>query len=90
RGWREMKVFWSWQNDYDPKSNRHFIRGALDDAVKQAGKELGLEPAERPELDHNTKNTSGMAEITNTILKKINESAVFVADLTPIAETDGC
>jgi hypothetical protein len=84
-----MKVFWSWQNDYEPESNRHFIRSALDEAVKQAGEELGLEPAERPELDHDTKNTPGMADITNTILKKINESAVFVADLTPIGETNG-
>lgn len=83
-----MKVFWSWQNDYQPESNRHFIRGALGDAVKNASEGLGLEPAERPELDHDTKNTPGMAEITNTILKKINESAVFVADLTPIGETD--
>lgn len=83
-----MKVFWSWQNDYEPKSNRHFIRSALDEAVKLAGEELGLESAERPELDHDTKNTPGMAEITNTILKKINESAVFVADLTPIGATD--
>jgi len=83
-----MKVFWSWQNDSDPKTNRQFIRNALDEAVKQAGKELGLEEAERPELDHDTKNTPGMAEITNTILKKISESAVFVADLTPIGESD--
>ncbi|SHF84647.1 hypothetical protein SAMN05444273_1185 [Litoreibacter ascidiaceicola] len=84
-----MKVFWSWQNDNEPESNRHFIRSALDEAVKQAGEELGLEPAERPELDHDTKNTPGMADITSTILKKINESAVFVADLTPIGETNG-
>lgn len=84
-----MRVFWSWQNDYEPETNRQFIRSTLNEAVKQAGKELGLEPAERPELDHDTKNTPGMAEITNTILKKINESAVFVADLTPIGETDG-
>lgn len=84
-----MKVFWSWQNDYEPKTNRQFIRGALNEAVKQAGEDLGLEPAERPELDHDTKNTPGMAEITNTILMKINESAVFVADLTPIGETEG-
>lgn len=79
-----MKVFWSWQNDYEPKANRNFIRAALDEAVNQVGDELGLEAAERPELDHDTKNTPGMAEITGTILRKISESAVFVADLTPI------
>ncbi len=83
-----MKIFWSWQNDGNPKENRHFIRQALSDAVEQVGNELGLDEADRPELDHDTKNTPGMAEITATILRKITESAVFVADLTPIAKTD--
>jgi hypothetical protein len=82
-----MKVFWSWQNDVTPKVNRHFIRDALAEAVEHAGDELGLEDAERPALDHDTKDTSGMAEITATILDKISRSAVFVADLTPISET---
>lgn len=84
-----MRVFWSWQNDSNPTINRHLIRDALANAIEQAGKELGLEDAERPEIDHDTKGTPGMAEITNTILRKISESAVFVADLTPIGETTG-
>jgi hypothetical protein len=58
----DMKVFWSWQNDVTPKENRHFIRGALAEAVERASDELGLEDADRPELDHDTKNTPGMAE----------------------------
>ena len=82
-----MKIFWSWQNDSNPKANRHFIREALAQAVERAGNELGLEDAERPELDHDTKNTAGMVEITSTILRKISNSAVFVADLTPIGRT---
>jgi hypothetical protein len=82
-----MKVFWSWQNDYAPKTCRHFIREALVEATNAAGEELGLEDAERPEVDHDTKDTPGMAEITATILKKISESAVFVADVTPIAKS---
>lgn len=81
-----MKVFWSWQNDSDSKTNRQFIRDALAKAVEEAGEALGLEDAERPELDHDTKDTPGMTEITSTILRKISESAVFVADLTPIGE----
>ncbi len=84
-----MKVFWSWQNDYEPKTNRKFIRAALGEAVNRVGDELGLEAAERPELDHDTKSTPGMAEITGTILGKISESAVFVADLTPIGVSPG-
>lgn len=67
-----MKVFWSWQNDFSPTCCRHFIRDALETAVNNVGEELGLENAERPELDHDTKNTPGMTEITDTILKKIS------------------
>lgn len=59
----------------------------LETAVNNVGEELGLEDAERPELDHDTKNTPGMTEITKTILTKISHSAVFVADLTPIGKT---
>jgi hypothetical protein len=50
--------------------------------------ELGLEDAERPEVDHDTKDTLGMAEITKTILDKISKAAVFVADVTPIGKAE--
>ncbi|MEQ8403601.1 MAG: hypothetical protein RKE49_00790 [Oceanicaulis sp.] len=79
-----MKVFWSWQNDYSPNSNRHFIRDALKQAVDGVSEELGLEDADRAELDHDTKNEAGMADIVATIFRKISEAAVFVADVTPI------
>ena len=82
-----MRVFWSWQSDFAPKSCRHFIREALLEAINAAGAELGLEDAERPEIDHDTKGTLGMVEITATILEKISRSAVFVADVTTIGET---
>ena len=71
-----MKVFWSWQNDSDPKTNRQFIRDALAKAIDDAGEALGLEDAERPKLDHDTKDTPGMTEITSTILRKISESLI--------------
>jgi len=82
-----MQIFWSWQNDHAPKSCRNFIRIALAEAAEKAGDELGLEEAERPELDHDTKNEPGMADISATIMAKISRSAVFVADLTPIGKT---
>jgi hypothetical protein len=85
-----MKVFWSWQNDYSPSTCRHFIRDALAEAVTQAASNLELEDADRPELDHDTKGTPGMADVAATILAKISNSAAFVADLTPIgASNDG-
>src|SRR4051812_20666160 len=82
-----MKIFWSWQNDTPPRRNRHFIRAALSDAVTAVAGDFALDDAERPELDHDTKNTPGMAEIAATILDKIRSCAVFVADLTPIARS---
>jgi hypothetical protein len=48
---------------------------------------LGLEESERPELDHDTKGTPGMADIAAEILSKIAQSAVFVADVTPVGTT---
>tara|TARA_R110000787_G_scaffold15402_4_gene47524 strand:- start:20493 stop:21761 length:1269 start_codon:yes stop_codon:yes gene_type:complete len=83
-----VKIFWSWQNDYAPKRNRWFIQDALTDAVAALADEYELEPAGRPELDHDTKDTAGMVEITNEIFDKIAVSAAFVADLTPIARTE--
>jgi hypothetical protein len=81
----EPKIFWSWQSDYSPKTCRSFIKICLNEAIKQLASELNVEDADRPSLDHDTKGERGMADITNTILNKIANSAVFVADLTPIA-----
>jgi hypothetical protein len=41
----------------------------------------------RIEVDHDTLGVGGSPEIAPTILKKICEAAVFVADVTPIAKT---
>jgi hypothetical protein len=82
-----MKIFWSWQNDTPPKRNRHFIRAALSDAVAAIADDFALDDAERPEFDHDTKDTPGMAEIAATILDKIRSCAVFIADLTPIVRS---
>ncbi|WFU07369.1 hypothetical protein QA648_35560 (plasmid) [Rhizobium sp. CB3171] len=83
-----MKVFWSWQNDVSPNRHRHFLKGCLDEAVAQAGQNLNLDAASRPELDHDTKGQPGMAEIAATIFRKIAESAAFVADVTPIGRSE--
>ena len=84
---RTAKIFWSWQSDYSPKTCRHFIREALVDAITQVADEIGVDDADRPEIDHDTKGERGMADIAATILNKIADAAVFVADLTPIAQS---
>ena len=84
---RAAKIFWSWQSDYSPKTCRHFIREALVGAITQVADEIGVDDADRPEIDHDTKGERGMPDIAATILKKIADAAVFVADLTPIAQS---
>jgi hypothetical protein len=78
-----MKVFWSWQSDRPSKLNRNFLKRVIVDAIQRAASELGLD--ERPEIDHDTQGEAGLVSIPETILRKIDEAAVFVADITPIA-----
>jgi hypothetical protein len=80
-------IFWSWQSDRLGKVNRHFLRGVIVDAIAQVAGESGLE--ERLEIDHDVKGTAGIASIPETILKKIDASSVFIADITPVAVTEG-
>lgn len=79
------KIFWSWQSDYSQKTCRFFIKEALIAAIEQLREEMSLDDADRPEIDHDTLGERGMVDIVTTILTKIANSAVFVADLTPIA-----
>lgn len=81
-------VFWSWQSDLDGRVTRDVIRYALDEAIKILAADL--EEADRPSLTSDTQGVAGTPDIVATILRKIDEAAVFVGDVTPIAvsETD--
>jgi hypothetical protein len=82
-----MKVFWSWQDDSPSKTNRYFIKEALEEAINALEGEFELDDADRPALDHDTKGIPGAAEIVPVIMEKIAASAIFVADVTPVART---
>ncbi len=58
-----VKIFWSWQDDSPGKTNRHFIKAALDEAVAAIKGDYEAEDAVRPELDHDTKGVAGAREI---------------------------
>ncbi|MGY2805607.1 hypothetical protein [Bradyrhizobium sp. USDA 4506] len=81
------RIFWSWQSDYSPETCRTFVRASLVEAINLINGEMDVSDAERPELDHDTKGERGMVDIASSILTKIANAAVFVADLTPIART---
>ena len=88
-----MKVFWSWQSDTPGKIGRHFVRDALGAAIKQLKETPEIEePTEREarsamHLDHDRKGIPGSPDLARVILEKIEQSAVFVADVTSVAMT---
>lgn len=82
-----MKVFWSWQSDSPAECNKNFVKKALDLALEQVSDELGLDEAERPELDHDTKDAPGMVAIVDEIFRKIEQADVFVGDITFVGST---
>lgn len=83
-----MNVFYSWQSSLNHETHLKFIRKALSAAIVAAGQELGLEEAQRPELDEAQKDPEGADNIVARILSKISLAALFVADVTPIFETE--
>lgn len=88
-----MKIFWSWQSDHDGKISHYFVRDALNDAIKALKAESNLEePSEADRrtqlhLDHDTKGKTGWVDITQSIFEKIEDSAVFIADVTSVASS---
>jgi hypothetical protein len=59
------------------------VRDALIAAADLVAQDLQF--SERPEIDYDIKDEPGLAEIARTIFRKIDESALFVADVTSIA-----
>jgi hypothetical protein len=83
-----VKVFWSWQSDRIPKNHHYFVRDALGDACKLIAKDAEVNESERPEVDHDTKDVAGTPDIVHSIAEKIQASAAFIADMTPVAVTN--
>lgn len=79
-------VFWSWQSDLDSRVTREVIRYALDEAITILAADL--EEADRPSLTSDTQGVAGSPDIVSTIYRKIDEAAVFVGDVTPIAVSE--
>lgn len=80
-------IFWSWQSDVSARETRDVIRAALSSAIEQLA--ASFEEADRPELDHDTRDVPGSPEIAATILQKIDAATAFVADITPIGVSEG-
>src|SRR5438876_805526 len=87
-----MKVFWSWQSDTLGKIGRHLVRDALTEAIAVLKQPNDIEePSERDarealHLDHDRKGVSGSPDLAATIFRKIDQTTVFVADVTLVGE----
>jgi hypothetical protein len=87
---KRSTVFYSWQSDSPSNLNRSFIERALQEAMNRLKSDATLENALRDrvvELDKDTQGVAGSPPIAQTILQKIKECAVFVADLSFVGES---
>jgi hypothetical protein len=81
-------VFFSWQSDRSPDEGRNLIESAMKSAIQRLGEAAEIEESLRDalSLDKDTNGVPGNPPIFETILKKIDRSAIFVPDLTAVAK----
>jgi hypothetical protein len=75
-------IFYAWQAQRPGKYNRYLIEEALERALKELEQD-NEEPVEFT-LDQDARGVFGSPEISTTILAKIDDCAVFAADVTPV------
>jgi len=77
-------IFFSWQDDTSPQTGRRFLREAIDTARDAVAKDSSVDEALRDELvvESDTEGIAGQPPIVETILRKIDDAAVVIADIT--------
>jgi hypothetical protein len=80
-------IFYSWQSDSPPKTNRTLIGDALERAAKQLRADETL--AVQPVIDRDVQGVSGSPDIHLTILEKIRNSDAAVFDVSFVHHAEG-
>lgn len=75
---KEIKVFYSWQSDLPGNKSRYIIQESIEQAVSI------LRDTVKLEADRDTKNEFGSPDIVHTIFSKIDESDLFIADVSVV------
>lgn len=84
---RDFKVFYSWQSDLPKNETSSFIQKCINDAIKKASKAAnGIEII----ADRDTKGLTGSPTIPQTILEKIDECEIFIADISLVNKYKSC
>jgi hypothetical protein len=79
-------VFFSWQSDTPVREGKNLVETALREAIADIGGDSTLEGAHRElEFDKDTQGMPGSPPIVDTIFRKIDQSTIYVADLTFVA-----
>lgn len=76
----QLTVFYSWQSD----SKNSFNRGFIEDVLKKSIREVNKSSDWKLALDQDTRGENGSPDVFPTIIRKIDDALVFVADITPI------
>ena len=79
-----FKIFCAWQSDRPNHLCRGMIRKALEEAARLLGADPHIQEAMRDGIviDQDTQGVSGSPSIADTIVRKIESSDAFIADLT--------
>jgi len=76
------RVFYSWQSDSPGNTNRNFISTALEIAIDEVKNDDSI--VVEPVVDRDTLGVAGSPDISESIFSKIDESSVFVCDVSII------
>jgi hypothetical protein len=82
----DATVFYAWQADRSAKSNRYLIRDAANSACERITGDNSTPWSLT--LDSDTQGVAGMCDIPNTILEKIRQCDIFLADLSFVGSTE--
>ena len=74
-------VFYSWQSDTNSKYNRNFLEREIKQALKELNKDS---PGIILQFDKDTRGEIGSPDVVSCILNKIDNSLIFVADVSSI------
>jgi hypothetical protein len=79
-----IHLFYSWQSDRDRQVCSDFVQTALDMAKERLEEQYDV----RLQVDRDTKGIPGTPPVTETILEKIRECDIFVADMSFVGRAD--
>ncbi|HCC08034.1 MAG TPA: hypothetical protein DEP72_07770 [Clostridiales bacterium] len=77
-----FEIFYSWQSDLPNKTNRGYIEKVIKIAIKKI--QIDMKNTKIFEIDRDTKGNLGSPDIIDTIFSKIDDTDVFICDISII------